>query len=49
MPYTLKELKQSELWQDMNDADEREYELLLNQAITNVNVSGSYYQNVDPT
>ena len=49
MPYTLKELKDNEAWTSMNDADAREYELLLQEAITNLNISGSGDPNVAPT
>ena len=49
MPYTLKEVKDNEAWTSMNDADAREYELLLQEAITNLNISGSGDPNVAPT
>ena len=49
MPYTLKELKYNDAWASMNDADEREYELLLQEAIDNLNISGSGDPNVAPT
>jgi len=43
MPYTLKELKDNEAWTSMNDADAREYELLLQEAITNLNIFDSLF------